>query len=53
MKKLAIIALTAAALALAALLLMRMAPRREDPLRGAEQGVPKDLEPDLPMVIHY
>jgi HlyD family secretion protein len=46
MKKLAIIALTAAALALAGLLLMRMAPRREDPLRGAEvvRVVRRDLE---------
>ena len=46
MKKFALIALTAAALALAAILLMRMAPRREDPLRGAEVArvVRRDLE---------
>ncbi len=46
MKKFALIALTAAALALAAVLLMRMAPRREDPLRGAETArvVRHDLE---------
>ncbi|HSS75300.1 MAG TPA: biotin/lipoyl-binding protein [Thermoanaerobaculia bacterium] len=46
MKKLAIISLTIAALALAALLLIRMAPRGEDPLRGAEMArvVRRDLE---------
>jgi RND family efflux transporter MFP subunit len=46
MKKITVIALTAAALALAALLLMRMAPRGEDPLRGAEVArvVRRDLE---------
>ena len=46
MKKFALIALTAAALALAAILLMRMAPRGEDPLRGAEvvRVARRDLE---------
>jgi len=46
MKKFALIALTGAALVLAALLLMRMAPRREDLLRGAEvvRVVRRDLE---------
>src|SRR6185312_15902452 len=46
MKKLAIIALTTAALALVALLFMRMAPRTEDPLRNAEtvRVVRRDLE---------
>ncbi|HEX4964765.1 MAG TPA: efflux RND transporter periplasmic adaptor subunit [Thermoanaerobaculia bacterium] len=46
MKKFTAIALTAAALALAALLLMRMAPRNEDPLRGTEVArvARRDLE---------
>jgi len=46
MKKFTVIALTAAALVLAAILLMRMAPRREDPLRGAEvvRVARRDLE---------
>jgi RND family efflux transporter MFP subunit len=46
MKKLALVSLTAAALALAVILLMRMAPRSEDPLRGAEvvRVVRRDLE---------
>ncbi len=46
MKKFTVIALTAAALALTVILLMRMAPRREDPLRGAEvvRVARRDLE---------
>jgi hypothetical protein len=46
MKKFTAIALTVAALALAAILLMRMAPRREDPLQGAEVArvARRDLE---------
>jgi RND family efflux transporter MFP subunit len=46
MKKFAVIALTAAALALAVILLMRLAPRNEDSLRSAEVArvVRRDLE---------
>ncbi|HSS78857.1 MAG TPA: efflux RND transporter periplasmic adaptor subunit [Thermoanaerobaculia bacterium] len=46
MKKTFLIALTATALALAAVLLIRMAPRSEDPLRGAEivRVARRDLE---------